>query len=119
MGSAYGNTSTSNVNSDEIKQQVQEIKEKISDFNKYIHDNSESDKNIIFIGNTGAGKSTLINYLAGNKLIFYKSTDQHINQESDSNEDDKEGTDGDDKEGTDKDDSDDDSEEVLDEDDEF
>jgi energy-coupling factor transporter ATP-binding protein EcfA2 len=48
---------------------IKEIKNKITEGYQSIH---SEDKVILVIGNTGSGKSTLVNYLAGAKLIAEK-----------------------------------------------
>ncbi|CAF1147103.1 unnamed protein product, partial [Brachionus calyciflorus] len=52
-----------------------EIEIYIDDLNKV-----KEYKNYVFIGNTSSGKSTLINYLIGNKLEYYKDKDDFKNK---------------------------------------
>ena len=57
----------------EFHRQVEKIKDAVNAFNKSREGDQFLDKNVIFVGCTGAGKSTLVNYLAGNELKAAKN----------------------------------------------
>ena len=56
----------------DTRSQMKGIAEKVRAFKENMKKEGIQPENIIFIGDTGCGKSTLVNYLAGNKLEAVK-----------------------------------------------
>ena len=51
-----------------LQDQVKQIKNELKKFSKICREDRKVTKNLILIGVTGAGKSTVVNYLAGKQL---------------------------------------------------
>ena len=71
------NTSN-NVSSKKLQDQVKQIKSKLSNFSRTIDEDQLVAKDVIFLGNTGSGKSTVVNYLAGKQLEAIEDEDDEI-----------------------------------------
>ena len=87
MGSTQGSQpadsqkSANSQKSAKVRQLIYKMKEKNEKFSRIIQNSRSVDKIIIFIGETGSAKSTLINYLAGKELFYRKITHKSKNDD--------------------------------------